>query len=210
MTTAKNRAPSTPIRMPRLMLPLTSPAMYAEYWNPMYWNSTTLIRNGSTAVLKLMPCPTTLPVTAALCSAATVIPVYFGRLASKLERCTNASPATHMTTQESSPIAPSPVTMRWNLRVGWITTTRMSAITTSAPIMPGQLVMVPPEVNHPLARLKKPVPVPMPMISPLICVLRSTIGTSNAMTASDANTSVNDSTQARKGPATGISRLVKT
>src|SRR6266699_3400788 len=29
MTTAKNSAPSTPIRMPRLMFPLTSPAMYA-------------------------------------------------------------------------------------------------------------------------------------------------------------------------------------
>ena len=70
--------------------------------------------------------------------------------------------------------------------------------------------MVPPEVNQPFARSKKPVLVPIPMISPLIWVLRRTIGISKAMTASEAKTSVNDSTQARKGPATGISRLVKT
>ena len=48
------------------------------------------------------------------------------------------------------------------------------------------------------------------MMSPLIWVLCSTIGISKAMIASEAKTSVNDSTQARKGPATGISRLVKT
>ena len=28
------------------MFPRTSPAMYALYWNPMYWNSSTPIRNG--------------------------------------------------------------------------------------------------------------------------------------------------------------------
>ena len=148
--------------------------------------------------------------TAAFCSAAAVMPVYFGRFASKLARWTNSSPKTHMTTHDSSPIAPRPVTIRWNRRVGWITTSRIRAITTSAPIIPGQPVMAPPEVNQPFARLKKPVPVPIPMISPLIWVLCSTIGISKAMIASEAKTSVNDSTQARKGPATGISRLVKT
>ena len=41
------------------------------------------------------------------------------------------------------------------------------------------------------------------MIRPLICRLRSTIGTSKAMIASDENTSVNDSIHAMNGPALG-------
>jgi hypothetical protein len=176
----------------------------------MYWNRTTPIRNGSTVVLQLKPCPTTLPVTAAFCSAAAVMPVYFGRFASKLARWTNSSPKTHMTTHDSRPMTPRPVTMRWKRRVGWMTTSRIRAITTSAAIIPGQPVTLPPEVNQPLARLKKPAPVPIPMMSPLIWMLCSTMGISKAMIASEAKTSVNDSTQARKGPIPGISRLVKT
>ena len=102
------------------------------------------------------------------------------------------------------------MTIRWNRRVGWTTTSRIRPITTSAAIIPGQPVTLPPEVNQPFARLKKPAPVPIPMMSPLIWVLCSTIGISKAIIASEAKTSVNDSTQARKGPIPGISRLVKT
>ena len=45
-------APSSAISTPRLTFPRTSPAMYAEYWKPMYWNSRIESTNGNTDVEK--------------------------------------------------------------------------------------------------------------------------------------------------------------
>ena len=47
-------APSSATRTPRRTLPRTSPAMYAEYWNPMNWNSSTPSMNGKTVVEKML------------------------------------------------------------------------------------------------------------------------------------------------------------
>ena len=51
-----------------------------------------------------------------------------------------------------------------------------------------------------LAFLKKCPPAPMPMIRPVIWMLRSTSGTSKAMIAMEAITSVHDSSQPTNGP----------
>ncbi len=48
-------APISAISTPRLTLPRTSPAMYAEYWNPMNWNSRIESMNGNTVVEKMEP-----------------------------------------------------------------------------------------------------------------------------------------------------------
>ena len=62
-------------------------------------------------------------------------------------------------------------------------------------------------MNQLFAFLKKWPPAPMPMIRPVIWMLRSTSGTSNAMIATEAITSVHDSSQPRNGP---MMRVVKT
>ena len=58
-------------------------------------------------------------------------------------------------------------------------------------------------VNQLFAFLKKWPPAPMPMIRPVICRLRRTSGTSNAMIAIEAITSVHDSSQPRKARRCG-------
>ena len=45
-------APRSAIITPRRTLPRTSPAMYAEYWKPMNWNSRIDRTNGNTLVEK--------------------------------------------------------------------------------------------------------------------------------------------------------------
>ena len=65
---------------------------------------------------------------------------------------------------------------------------------------PGVPVIAPVEsVNQLLACVKKCPPAPIPMIRAVICRLRSTSGTSNAMISTDAITSVNDSIQPSAG-----------
>ena len=65
---------------------------------------------------------------------------------------------------------------------------------------PGVPVIAPVEsVNQVLASLKKLPPAPIPMIRAVICRLRSTSGTSNAMISTEAITSVHDSSQPRNG-----------
>ncbi len=48
-------APSSATITPRFTFPRTSPAMYAEYWNPMNWNSRIESMNGKTVVEKIAP-----------------------------------------------------------------------------------------------------------------------------------------------------------
>ena len=47
-------APISAISTPRRTFPRTSPAMYAEYWKPMYWNSSTDRNSGNTVVEKML------------------------------------------------------------------------------------------------------------------------------------------------------------
>ena len=47
-------APISAIRTPRRTFPRTSPAMYAEYWKPMNWNSSTESISGKTVVEKML------------------------------------------------------------------------------------------------------------------------------------------------------------
>ena len=73
---------------------------------------------------------------------------------------------------------------------------------------PGEPVMPPVEsVNHEFAWLKKCPPAPMPMMRAVICRLRRTSGTSNAMISTEAITSDHDSIQPTNG---WTMRLVKT
>ena len=65
-------------------------------------------------------------------------------------------------------------------------------------------------MNQLFAPEKKLLPVPIPMIRPVICRFRTTIGTSKAMIPSDANASVQLSSQPMNGPTRGTMRLVKT
>ena len=68
----------------------------------------------------------------------------------------------------------------------------MARSTTIEPMNPGVPVMAPvASVNHPLAPLKPPAPIPM--MRAVIWRLRSTSGTSNAMISTEAMTSVQDS-----------------
>ena len=84
----------------------------------------------------------------------------------------------------------------------------MTARTTSDPMKPGLPVIDPVEsVNQVFACLKKWPPAPMPMMRAVICRLRRTSGTSNAMIRIDAITSVHDSIHPRNG---WTMRLVKT
>ncbi len=113
-----------------------------------------------------------------------------------------------MSTKLVTPIAAMMVTTLWNRRVGRSTIPAITASTTSDQISPFQPVIAPVElVNQLLAFLKKCPPAPMPMIRPVIWMFRSTSGTSNAMIAMDAITSVHDSSQPTNGPTM---RVVKT
>ncbi len=70
--------------------------------------------------------------------------------------------------------------------------------------------MEPPVLNQLFAFLKNDEPVPTQTMRPSICRLRSTTGTSNAMTASEAKHKVKPSSQPRNGPAFGMNLLVNT
>src|SRR4051794_30535202 len=166
--------------------------------------------NENVAGAKLTPVPNVPLAFEALTRSAVVVPPYFGRLAVTSEPCVSSRPNTNIRATPDRPSPASTVTILWKRRVGWTTITSTTASTSSAPTKPQPPVIPSLVANQWLARSKKPQPVPIPTIRPVICRLRRTIGTSNATIDSDATTSVNDSSQPRNGPALGISRVVNT
>src|SRR5580765_1935703 len=88
------------MRIPRVMLPRTSPEIYALYWNPMNWNSMALARRkkgqdvASTGP-KLKLVPVRLALVAACASWSTVMPsAYLGRFAENVPASNVRSPNT--------------------------------------------------------------------------------------------------------------------
>ena len=85
--------------------------MYAEYWNPMNWNSRIESMNGNTVVENSAPRKScvgpgrnaALP-DAAILSAVTP-PVYFGRFVSKVDLLVDASPKMNMAMKHATPEA---------------------------------------------------------------------------------------------------------
>ena len=165
--------------------------------------------NGNSELKIWTPCPAIPLSCPALTSCAYVTPAYFGRLAAKSPWLRN-KPKMNNSTAEPMATPARAVTILCRRRVGWITTQKIRARTTIEAMKPGQLVITPACEYQLFAFSKKELPVPTPMMRPLTWKVRRTTGISNATMASEANTSVNDSTQPTKGPILGMKRLVKT
>src|SRR5689334_3939775 len=153
ITTPIASAPSTAPRTPRLTLPRTSPAMYALYWNPMNWNSSTAHMRAKLEMCQSTPPPV---VSSPLeCAEATsedcVTPKLARRLRVNAPWLNTIMPNTNMSTADPRASAARPVTIRWKRLVGWMTSQKIRPRTTSMLRNPGQFLMMPPDVNHVLA-----------------------------------------------------------
>ncbi len=119
-------------------------------------------------------------------------------MATKLPLWVNSRPNTNIATKQATPKAARAVTTWWKVRVGSTQIAPMASSTTTEPMNPGVPVMAPvASVNHPLAPLKPPAPIPM--MRAVIWRLRRTNGTSKAMISTDAITSVQDSSHPSDG-----------
>src|SRR2546426_81077 len=107
----------TAMSTPRLTLPRTSPLMYAEYWNPMNWNSITLAMNitgheVSDSGPKLNESPVSPASVAAFASESTVVPfANFGRFVANWPASKKTRPKTAMSAQPTMPSTVSQVTI---------------------------------------------------------------------------------------------------